>query len=182
MSLKNSAERFGSLTKFLHWIIFALFMVEFFLVYRREYFPKDSAEKAQYMLLHKSFGICVLFLALCMIATRFVGKHPLLPMNMSPLEIIAAKFTHFILYLVMLFMPVTGIGMSLIGGGKVSFFGLVDLPNYFTKNEDLAGNLYYAHVWCSYVIIAFVSVHVLAALFHHFIRKDAILKRMLPFN
>ena len=67
MALANTKKEFGTLTKLLHWTIFALFVVQYFLVYRREYFPKNSPEKIQYILLHKSFGLCVLFLAVLMI-------------------------------------------------------------------------------------------------------------------
>jgi cytochrome b561 len=179
MSLQNTPEKFGSLTKLLHWTIFLLFVIQYFLVYRREYFPKDSPEKLQYMLLHKSIGVVLLVLAVLMILWRYVGKRPP-PITTNALERIGAKLMHFLLYAAMLIMPLSGIGMSLYAGYSVSVFGWFNLPITLEKNEAL-GNLFYTtHVWSSYAVIGLVGLHVLAALFHHFIRKDEVLKRMSP--
>lgn len=179
MGFKNTPQKFGFLTKFLHWTIFLLFVLEFFLMYRREYFPDGSPEKSLYMMLHKSFGICVLLLALLMIISRQIGTRPAMPATMSHFEILSAKAMHFVLYLVMLSQPITGIAMSFLAGYPVSFFKLFDLPNYLEKNEGLAKIFDTVHVWSSYAIIALVAMHAIAGLHHHFIRKDDVLRRML---
>jgi len=182
MALNNTKDRFGSLTKFLHWTIFILFVLQFFLVYRQDYFPKGSPEKLQYMLLHESFGFCVLILALFMITWHYVGVRPQMPRDMPTSQIFAAKTVHFLLYLTMLFQPITGFVMSQLGGYKVSLFGWFIFPTLIEKNKEIGHLVFKAHMWDSYVIIALVSMHVLASLYHHFIKKDMILKRMLPFT
>lgn len=179
MGLTNTANKFGSLTKILHWSIFLLFVVQYYLVYRREYFPKGSQEKLQYMLLHKSIGVCLLFLALAMIIWHHVGTRPMMPMNMSKFDIFVAKTVHFLLYVSMLVMPLSGIAMSMYGGRAIDFFGWFTIPLIVAKNETLSHNIFNVHVWSSYVVIGLVSLHVLAALYHHFVKKDAVLKRML---
>lgn len=178
MSIKNSAEKFGSLTKFMHWLIAMLFFAQFFLIYRREGFPKGSPEKMQYMLLHKSFGITIFILGTIMILWHFIGTRPILPLNMSRLEIFMAKVTHFLLYLSMLVMPLSGVLMSMLGGYDVLFFGW-KLPNPFTKNEMLGNFFYDAHVVSAYIVGGLVIFHTFAALYHHFVKKDNVLKRML---
>jgi cytochrome b561 len=182
MALKNANDKFGSLTKLLHWTIFVLFIVQFYLVYRREYFPKESAEKLQYLLLHESIGVCLLLLALLMLVWRYAGTRPAMPMNMTPFEIFAAKSTHFLLYLLMLVQPITGISMSMLAGYKVGVFGWFNLPTLLAKNEHIGHYVYKTHVWCSYLIIALVSLHLLGSLYHHFIKRDKVLLRMLPGN
>lgn len=179
MPFQNTSEKFGSLTKFLHWSIFILFVVNYYLVYRREYFPKDTNEKLQYLLLHKSLGICVLIIAFAMLLWRRVGTRPIMPSNMSHRERNFAKWTHILLYTAMFIMPISGILMSIFAGYAVSFFGLFDLPMLFAKNEDIGTVFYQTHVLSSYFIIALVAVHASAALFHHFVRKDNVLQRML---
>lgn len=179
MALKNSAEKFGSLTKILHWLIFFLFVTQYFLVYRREYFPKDSPEKLQYLLLHESIGFIVLVLALLMITWRHAGTRPLMPSNMSGFEKFLAKATHFLLYATMLIQPLSGFAMSQLGGYKPAFFGYT-LPILLAKNEQAGHIMYTTHVWCSYVIIGLVSLHVIGALYHHFLKKDKVFLRMLP--
>lgn len=179
MALSNTSERFGSLTKLLHWAIFVLFCTQFTLIYTKRTFPENSPESTQFMLLHISFGVLVLVLALFMIFWRNVGTRPIMPMNMSNLEIFFAKLVHFLLYLSMLVMPITGYLMSTLAGYDVAFFGW-NLPNFFAKNEGLAEIFFKTHVFSSYVIIGLVSLHVIASLYHHFIRKDNVLRRMLP--
>lgn len=177
MQLTNSRERFGLITKVLHWSIFALFVVQYFLVYRREYFADKSPEKLQYILLHKSFGVVVLCLALFMIVWRHLGKRPLYPTG-HPIKQIISKLTHVGLYLSMLFMPITGILMSLYSGRAISVFGWFTIPADLEKNKALAENLYNAHVIISYVVIGLVILHVLGALYNHIIEKNNVLKRM----
>jgi len=182
MSLKNTSEKYGSVTKFLHWAIFLLFVTQYFLVYRREYFPKNSPEKLQYILLHVSIGVVVLIMALFMITWRYANSRPLMPTSMSYFEIISAKLVHYSLYAMMVVQPISGIVMSQLSGHHVNFFGWFDLPTLFAQNKYLGKLIFDIHVWGSYLIIGLVSIHVLAALFHHFVRRDSVLKRMLPFN
>lgn len=180
MSLQNTPEKFGSLTKLLHWSIFILFVVQYYLVYRREYFPKGSAEKMQYMMLHKSFGVCLLFMAFAMLIWGRVGKRPAIPG--SSMEQFAAKAIHVLLYVAMFLMPISGILMSQFGGYPISVFGAFEMPILFGKNEALGNICYETHEISSLVIMGIVGIHILAALFHHFVKKDNVLRRMLPFR
>lgn len=182
MPLQNTPEKFGSLTKLLHWTIFTLFVIQYFLVYRREYFPKGSAEKLQYMLLHKSFGVCILVLAFAMLIWGRIGKRPAMPINMSSMEKLAAKTIHLLLYLAMFLMPITGMLMSQFSGYPISVFGWFDMPSLFSKNESFADFFHEAHEVSSFAVMAIVGIHVIAALFHHYVRKDNVLTRMLPFR
>ncbi len=177
--LRNTTDKFGCLTKLLHWSIFILFVLQYYLVYRREYFPKEAPEKLQYILLHKSVGVLLLGLALLMLIWRHVGTRPRMPISMTPAHQVAAKLMHFLLYVAMLLQPISGILMGLYGGRSIGVFGLFNIPAFAQKNEQLGNFLYHTHVWCSYAIIAFVSLHVIAALYHHFVAKDDVLKRMI---
>lgn len=179
MPFKNTPEKFGSLTKFLHWSLLILFVVQYYLVYRREYFPKDTQEKLQYLLLHKSLGVCVLILAFIMLLWRNAGTRPAMPTNMTEREKSAAKYMHVALYVAMFIMPISGILMSIFAGYAVSFFGMFNLPMLFGKSEALGNVFYQTHVWSSYAIIGLVSAHALAAFYHHFIKQDDVLKRMI---
>jgi len=179
MSLVNTKQKFGSLTKLLHWTLFVLFVIQYFLAYRRGYFPDKSPEKLQYILLHKSIGVIALGVALMMVIWRHLGKRPSLQ-NVNFMEKCLAKVTHLSLYIVALLLPLSGIGMSLFSGRSITIIKGISLPA-LTKNPTLAKILYTTHVTTTYAAIALVSLHVFAALYHHFIRKDRVLKRMLPF-
>lgn len=178
MQLVNSEERFGLLTKLLHWSIFALFVTQYFLVYRRDYFPKDAPEKLQYILLHKSLGVVVLTLALFMIIWRHLGKRPKAPPTMPKIQVKVAIVMHLLLYLSMLVMPISGIAMSQFSGRAVMVFNWFELPMLVSVNKSVAGIFHEIHEYSSYVIIALVAGHIIAALYHHFVDKDVVLKRM----
>lgn len=182
MPLFNSEKQFGSITKLCHWSIFALFVIQYFLVYRREYFPKDAPEKLQYILLHKSLGVVVLGIAVLMLFWRAFGQRPKFAPLMPTWEKLIAHLTHFLLYVSMFIMPVSGIVMSQLSDRAVKVFDWFTLPTLFTKNPDAAKIVYGVHLFSSYIIIGVVSLHILAAFYHHFIHKDTVLKRMLPFR
>lgn len=175
----NTTEKFGILTKSLHWLIFLLVVTEFFLVYRREYFPKGSLEKSQYMMLHKSFGVCILLLALLMLVSRYIGRHPRFPGRMTHFQVMLAKWTHFLLYAFLFIQPITGILMSTYAGYKVSVFNLFELPLHLPKHHGLSEIFESIHVFSSYFIIGLVALHIFAAFYHQFVEKDNVLKRML---
>lgn len=177
MQLTNSEERFGLFTKLLHWSIFLLFAVQYYLVYRREYFPKDMPEKLQYILLHKSLGVVVLTLGIIMLFWSHLGKHPKSP-KASKLKLIISKVVHLCLYLSMLVMPISGICMSVLSGRAVGVFDWFKIPLFLAENKALAEKIYYVHLYASYVVIGLVSLHVLGALYNHYIAKNNVLMRM----
>ena len=178
MSLFNTKQKFGLLTKAFHWSIFLLITAQFFIIYRRTYFPKDAPEKLQYILWHKSIGIMVLSLALLMLITRYIGHRPLFPKTMPPAHKTAARFGHLALYAVLLLMPITGYLMSTFSGYAVSLLGWYDLPKLFGANKEFATLSFEIHRFTSYAVLTLVSGHILAAFYHHFGLKDNVLKRM----
>lgn len=182
MTLFNTKQHFGLVTKTLHWSIFLLMTAQFSLIYRRTYLPTDSAEKLQYMLWHKSIGVIVLYLALLMLMARHIGHRPLFPKTMPPIHQKAAKLGHAALYTVMLIMPIAGYLMSTFNGYNVSVFGWYDLPKLVAVNKPLASLFFNVHQWTSYAVLALVGGHIMAAFYHHFVLKDNVLKRMRFFG
>ena len=126
---------------------------------------------------HKAFGILVLGLALLRIIWRLSNKTPNLAI--PKLELIAARLAHVGLYALMLAMPLSGWLMSSAAGLPPSFFGLFTLPSLVAPSDELRHVFGFMHQWFAYGLIALIAVHTLAALKHHFIDKDDILRRML---
>jgi cytochrome b561 len=77
-------------------------------------------------------------------------------------------------------MPIVGYLANSTYGASTPFFGLFDLPAIIGKNQELATALFTLHRWVGWLVILLVLTHISAALYHHFIRRDAVLKRMLP--
>lgn len=84
------------------------------------------------------------------------------------------------IYLGMLAVPFLGWSASMTYGGRTHFFGLFELPVLLPKNIEWANILQPAHIWAAWTLLALVGLHVVAALWHHFIKKDATLVQMLP--
>ena len=90
----------------------------------------------------------------------------------------ASVATHWLMYVVMLAQPVTGMLMSQAAGYPVSFFGLVEVPTVVAESEALAEQLHEAHERIWILLAVFVLLHIGAAFYHHFVRKDDVLRRM----
>lgn len=137
--------------------------------------------------LHKSVGITVLALTLVRLVWRAAHRPPPLPDSMPKLERLGAHLGHLGLYALLLGLPLLGWGVVSTSAFNIPtvLYGLIpfphiaflaDLPDRAPVNKALEAG----HSLGAYVLAALVAVHVLAALRHHFLLKDGVLKRMLP--
>ena len=163
----------------LHWLAGALILCGFAL----GLFLKDLPISPQTLRLygyHKWIGITVLLLALLRLAWRRAHPAPL-PVTMPDWQRRAAAATHVLLYVFMLVIPLSGWIYSSASGVQVVYLGLVPLPDLVPKDKALAGVLKAVHVTLNYTLLALVTVHAGAALKHHWVDQDDVLRRMLPF-
>lgn len=184
MKIKDSTQRYGFMTKILHWTTAILFICQYYWVYWKRYVLPEKSELGVYYIrgLHKPIGVCILIIGIFFIAWRIMNSRPAPPAHSPAWERRAAKLTHAFLYLSMLVMPLSGILMSMAGGYPIDMFGQFQLPMLIAKNKELSSALYQVHELTSYVVIGLFTLHVIAALKHHWIDKDNILVRILPFG
>nr|WP_281406671.1 cytochrome b/b6 domain-containing protein [Rhizobium sp. P44RR-XXIV] len=90
-----------------------------------------------------------------------------------------AHGAHILLYALMILMPLAGYTTSAAGGRDLPWFGLFEWPNLLPLDRPLARAAAEVHEYGAYCLYAVVSLHILAALWHHFFRKDEVLRRML---
>lgn len=140
--------------------------------------PKGGLRKEFYGL-HKGIGILILFLLIARVLWYLKNIQPSLPFNIPLWEQRVSHFFHGLLYVLMFLLPLTGWLMSSAGGYPVSFFGLFTLPNLISQNKTLGNFFGDAHTYLGYIFIAVIVLHVLAALHHHFIKKNNVLRKML---
>jgi cytochrome b561 len=139
-----------------------------------------SPSKLRLISYHKWAGITVLLLSAGRLLWRLWNPAPPLPDSMKPWEKKAAHASHVLLYLLFFASPISGWLFSSAEGFKVVYFGVLPLPDLLAKNKDVADVLKVVHHWINYVLAAVVVVHAAAALKHHFIDRDDVLRRMLP--
>lgn len=181
MSLKNTSNSYGSLAIVLHWLMAIMIIALIFVGFSMGEMP-DGDEKWKIYALHKATGLVILSLALFRWYWMLSNPKPDPVEGLSKAEIGLSHGTKWILMLAMVGMPVAGIIMSLAGGHDISFYGLFTIEGFAEKNEALGGFFHEVHEIGGIVIAIVIVLHLLAALKHHFIKKDNTLNRMLGRN
>lgn len=174
---------------FLHWAI-ALLIVAALLIGlvmgEDDLLPREARVTA--FQLHKSLGFSVLGLLIIRIFWRLTHKVPELPAGMKPVEVKISKLTHGLLYLLMLAVPLVGwavVSSSPYGIPSI-WFGLFEIPHLpilsaLENKAEISESFGEVHETLAWGLLALVGLHAAAALKHHFIEKDDVLTRMLPF-
>jgi cytochrome b561 len=142
--------------------------------------PAARAEYVRLLTLHKSLGLVVLFLVLLRLAWNLYRRRPPLPAAMPEAQRRLALGAHHTLYALMFFIPLFGWFASMAYGGHTTFFGLFDMPQWLAKDVHASGNYRNLHIWLGWLLFALLAVHIGAALWHHFSKRDATLAQMLP--
>ena len=179
MSLKNT-DRWGATSQLLHWTIAVLILSIGAVGLVMGELPRSPKWFWVYTL-HKSLGLTVLALVLVRIAWRlYAGAPP--PVEGTPRwQARLASFTHGAIYVLILAMPLSGwLYDSASGLRPFRWFGLAEVPKLSPPHEALADAMHETHELLFWVLIALVIGHAGAALYHHFVRRDATLARMLP--
>ncbi|QEY51254.1 cytochrome b [Legionella longbeachae] len=178
--LRNSLKSFGTITKLLHWLIFILISLQFYLVWISV--PSNPSNQTFYIMLHKSIGMIILLLGLFFIIWHLIDIKPLPPKIQPHWQSITAKIVHYMLFILLLAMPIVGYLLVCANGRIVNFFGWFNLPSLISKNKHIGDIMFSLHEKLGYLILILVGIHFLAALYHQLIVKDNVLKRMLPFS
>ncbi|MFT3760566.1 cytochrome b [Thauera sp.] len=139
-----------------------------------------SPDKLQIYSWHKWAGVSIFLLVLFRLAWRIGHRPPALPQHMGTLERFAAHAGHYLLYVLMLAIPLSGWLMSSAKGIQTVWFGVLPLPDLLDKDKALGDLLQTVHLSLNLILIAVLLGHIGAALKHHFINKDDVLTRMLP--
>jgi cytochrome b561 len=181
MAVRNSTRSWGSLSKALHWIIVVLIINQWVIGMRADALPLGVA-KLQALAWHKSFGITILALALVRLVWRWSNPVPDLTAETRPWERMLAKISHVLLYGLIFALPLSGWLMSSAKNYPVSWFGLIQLPDLVAPSEALFQQMRSLHHGLFAALVAVAALHIAGALKHHFIDRNDVLKRMLPFG
>lgn len=173
----NTKSGYGMIARMLHWsmalaVIF-LFVLGYWmrtLTYASPYY--QSAPK-----LHQSIGLILLVLLLIRFVWKLINTAPD-DTDLTQMEQLGSRLMHWFFYPLLLALMLAGYFISTLDGRPISFFGLFDVPAIYTQKglESLAGT---AHWALAYLTIGLAVFHCAAALWHHYIKKDRVLLRML---
>lgn len=172
-----TADRYTLVQKVLHWII-ALAVIGALGVGASLDWLASGALKNQLYALHKATGMLILGLMILRVGARLVFGAPPLPADVPGWQRTAAAASHFLLYALILAMPVVGWAATSAFPAPLPFFGLFEVPPLIGADRDLSKQLFVIHEWMGKAIFALVLIHIGAALQHALVKKDGVLRRM----
>ena len=143
----------------------------------------DSADLTRAMTLyHQTLGTTLFGLVLFRAVWRLTHPVPP-PLAHTPAgQRIAAAATHALLYVMLIFLPITGYVGLAARGREISMLGFVNLPNIVPLSRPLSVNAQSLHSYGQYFLYALILMHVGAALYHHYVLKDGLMRRMMIGN
>jgi cytochrome b561 len=181
MSFRNTKSSWGALSKALHWIVVILIILQFVLAAWAKSLPRGPGMVEAWGW-HKSFGMTILMLAVIRLTWRLVNPTPDLTAETKPWERVLAKISHLLLYGLIFAMPLTGWMMSSAKNFPVSWFKVFQWPDLVAPDPDFSRLMESTHHALFKVLVVIALLHIAGALKHHFIDKNDVLKRMLPFS
>lgn len=164
----------------LHWIVAILIVFNLAFGFYLVDLPL-SPQKLRFFSWHKWVGITIFLFAAARLLWRLSHAPPPFPASMRPWEVRLARITHVLLYALFFAAPLSGWLFSSASGFQTVYLGVLPIPDLLAKDKALAEVLKLAHHWINYTLAAIVALHIAAALKHHFVDRDEVLIRMLPF-
>ena len=177
---RTISEQFGLTAKWLHWVVGFLMLSVLAAAWSFAFMlPEDRAGAIP---VHVSLGLIVVTLTLVRLAWRKLRPPPALPASTPVWMARGAKVGHFLLYALILVQGVLGLWMASLSPVDIRFFNGFNLSELAPAS---AGSLVYLrpiHFGVACLLTAVIFGHIMAALWHHFVLRDDVLVRMLPFG
>ncbi len=171
--------RYDRVAILMHWLVAVLIVAAFALGLVMVEIPGLTPTKLKYFSWHKWLGVTVLLLAALRLLWRLRHGAPR-AIEMPAWQRRMAELVHGLLYLLMFAVPLSGYFYSLAAGVPVVYLGVLPLPVLIDADPVLKPVLKEVHEVLVYTMLVFVLAHVAAAIKHHWIDRDGLLRRMLP--
>jgi cytochrome b561 len=179
MDWKNSAQRYGTVSVSLHWLMFLLLVAVYACIELREIYPKGSDPREALKAWHFTLGLTVLALVWLRLGLRLLQVVPAIEPRPVAWQRYLANAMHFLLYVLMFAMPIAGWMILSAEGEVIPFYG-VELPPLIAENEATAEWIEEIHKTAGTVGYYLIGLHAVAGLFHHYVLRDNTLSRILP--
>lgn len=177
MTTPTDVARYDRTAMALHWLMAGLIIAAFALALVVDFFPRSI--KPIVVETHKDIGIAILLLLALRVLWRLTHRPPALSDDIGALTRRASSLGHLGLYALMVAVPVIGI-IYAFWRGQGLHLGLVDIPSPWVADRPTSRQFKEIHELAAYALIGLAGLHAAAALWHHYVRQDGVLRRMMP--
>jgi cytochrome b561 len=180
MQLMNSKAQYGAVAQILHWLTALFVICGWLLGTFHDDLPKGAARSVA-LSIHMTLGQCVIVFLIARLAWRMVNPPPPPePTRFGWLQQAVAALTHYVLYALLVAVPVMGIVVQLKRGNTLPLFSVWDVASPWPVDRAMARSLLKVHEYLADALLLLAGVHAMAALAHHHLFEDRTLLRMLP--
>ena len=193
--IKNNEKRYGSVAKWFHWLTAFLVLISYVSIYYLHWMlDGEGPQRGPIIGFHKAVGVTVLLFTALRLFWRSTNPGPKLPDTMPNWQIRASHLSHFLLYCLLFAMPISGYlgngsgvdyyGLFKVAAFKDTLFGIwtLDLLNITFEQWEVPFDFFHYKISGPLLMWMIITVHGGAGLYHHYVEKDEVLKRMLPGN
>jgi cytochrome b561 len=176
--MTSADYRFTILQRSLHWLMAVCILAMLFIGVGMK-----STVMPKYVALletHKTLGVIILILALIRLGVRLHYGVPPLPADLPELMKLGAYLSHYVLYVLMIALPLLGLTMLWTGAYPIVLYGDIRLPVLLPQSDAMHTLLWNAHFYLAFAFFAVILLHVAAALFHALVRRDGVFESMAP--
>lgn len=177
--IQNTSSSWGSVSRAFHWVLgFAIIGMLAYGAWMN-HIPARP-DRFFYRSIHADIGYVVLLLTVLRLIWRGVNPTPELPADTTRWQRILARVSHGALYAVTILVAMLGWAHSGARDKNYSdWFGLFRVPQFTSPDKATADAFEDRHIFFAYVLLALVVLHLGAALWHHFVKRDRVTARMI---
>lgn len=174
--MSRDVQRFALPARLLHWLMATLILA--MLLIGAGMISTTTARYPELLAWHRPIGLAILILALIRLVVRLTHRPPPLPADLPAIQVAAAKGSHYLLYALMIAMPLIGWAMQSAGGYPITIWKGFELFPILPHDIVVYGWLRFAHGLLAYPFFLLILAHVGAALFHALVRRDGVFESM----
>lgn len=173
------AQPYDPVARLFHWTVVALVLVQAVIaLILPSALPKSAQDAVSAW--HVSVGPTILFVMLLRLAWRLTHPPPPAPADLSPPVRLLARGTHWAFYVILIVLPLLGWTAASAYGVTPYLFGLIPLPKLVGPDKAFAEQVGHVHGAVALLLLALIALHVSGALYHALVKRDGVIRRMLP--
>jgi cytochrome b561 len=178
MTAPDAEPGYSSTARALHWVTAAIVI---FMIPAGIYMANAAPGPTQDLLfhLHRSFGVVLLPIVVVRLTYRLAHPPPPLPKDIPAVQRRLAHAVHGALYALLIVQPIVGWIATSAYPAPIPIYGLFEMPRIWPEDRAFSERMFTVHAFIGGLLAVLIIMHVAAALYHHFVRRDAVLLRML---